>query len=161
MLSLKTVIKRERIPFELEDGRIIYFRTKADFDIPEMAMSQELSQRSTKLQAESEKAKTDAQRAQNSVRNQAWARDMIHLGLPDLPDDVLNGLTPGQIDNLARLCRNIVTSVYQTSLAELEQRAEIAAEFPELPEAFIVTLSRAQAWLLIPPPGTEDKPEKN
>lgn len=150
MLSLKT-LERERIPFELGDGRSIYFRTKADFDIPELGMWNDIQKRMQQVNKGREKATGDDKHAELSRKSNAACYDVIQLVLPDLPSDTLKGLKAGQVDHLAALCISIAAGAYQAQSAEPDQREEIGEKFPDLPDAFIATLSRSQAWLLIPP----------
>lgn len=159
MLGLKT-LDRERIPFDLGD-RFIYFRTKADLDIPELGMWHDIQRRYTQVNKGREKASGDDKHADLSRKEYAASLDIIHLVLPEFPNDALKELTAGQVDHLARMCISIGNGVYHAQTADEDLRQEIGEKYPDLPGEFIATLTRSQAWLLVPPPGKEDETEKN
>jgi len=159
MLGLRT-LERERIPFDLGD-RLIFFRTKADFDIPELGMWNDIQKRMQQINKQREKASGDDKHAELSRRSQSACYDMIRLVLPEFPESMLKELKAGQVDHLAAMSISIAGGIYQNQSADEDQRAEIGEKFPDLPDTLIATLSRAQAWLLIPPPGNEEESHPN
>ena len=146
-LGLQT-LQRERTPFDLGDGREIYFRTTADFDIPQLGMWNDVRQRMTRIKKRRAKAAGDRAHADLSRQVESAALDVIHLVLPDLPDDILAGLTSGQVDHLAGLCLSVAGGTYQQETDEATQAA-VAEKYPDLPEPFLETMTQEQADLLL------------
>jgi len=153
--SLKSLAP-EREPFELGDGRTIYFRNKADFDLQELAAWERLRKTLNNVAKMREKSTSEEQHAHATKKSDKAAREMIALVLPDLPSDA--GLSAGQTDQLAAICINVASGMYAGSMGTEDEKTAVAEQYPNLPEAFIDVLSRRQIRLLITP---EPEPEKN
>lgn len=138
-----------REPFDLGDGRAIYFRNKADFDLQELAAWERLRRAYKSVTDLREKAQNEEQYAYASRKSEQASREIIGLVLPDLPSEVRDRLTAGQIDQLSAICQMVARGDLRRSSASDEQLAAMAEKFPELPSEFIAGLTRHQAQLLL------------
>lgn len=156
MFNLKSFVNPNSVAFDLGDGNEIYFKNKKDFDLQEFSAWQRLNARLTTLHARKGKLKTEDQFSKTAKEVNAISKEMIFLCLPDLPSDILNSLTHGQVDSLASTCINVAGDIYGRSRIEADTVNKIKEQYSDLPEQFVHTLSRNQAALLI---GREE--EKN
>lgn len=143
-------LQPDREPFDLGDGRTIYFRTTRDFDLTQFAAWKRLSQTMTSLHKQREKAGHSEEMHQRiSEKVRVASLEIVNLGLPDIPADILSGLTVGQIDQLAAICIGVISGMHRNGAASLEQRAAILARYDNLPDEFVDSLSARQAALLL------------
>ena len=157
MLSLSK-LRPPREPFDLGD-RVIYFRTRADFDMQEMAAWEQLQQTYGQVKKMREKAGSEQQYASAAQKSDRASRELIALVLPDMPASVIDGLTAGQVDQLATMCLVVASGQYGAGSAPEEQLAEAGERFPDLPADFLASLTRTQMRMLLRQP--EPEPEKN
>jgi hypothetical protein len=157
MLSLDG-LQADKVPFELGDGKTIFFRMVRDFDLQEYAAWQRLQTKTfPNIKKRRETAVTDDQFAKAEAKNRVACVETVNLVLPDLPTDTLDALTPGQLDNLASMCIQVATGRYNNSQVGPDDISAIQEQYPDLPVSFINSLSKRQSALLLP----EKEPAKN
>lgn len=146
-----------REPFDLGEGRTIYFRNKADFDLQELAAWERMRKAYKSVTDIRQKATTEEKYAYASQKSDGVSKEMIALVLPDLPTAVMEKLTAGQVDQLSAMCQMVARGELRRSNASDEQLAAMAEKYPELPSDFIASLTRHQAQMLLPDEdGNED-----
>ena len=150
-----------RDPFELGDGRTIYFRNRADFDLQELAAWERLLKTLGDANKMKQSSKHEQQHIEATRRSDQAQREMIGLVLPDLPGDIMASLTAGKVKHLADICTSVASGQLRSSSPDQEQIAEAAALYPDLPRAFLTSLNRYQVGLLLETPEEEPKPTKN
>ncbi|MBX3056930.1 MAG: hypothetical protein KF770_10700 [Anaerolineae bacterium] len=139
----------DREPFDLGDGRLVYFRNKADFDLQELAAWERLLKAMEQVVSMRKKATNEQQYAYAANKSSTAARELIGLVLPELPADVRDRLTEGQIDQLATMCILVASGQMRGAGATEAQLLAIAEKHPDLPAEFIASLNRAQANRLL------------
>lgn len=157
MLSLSK-LQPAREPFDLGD-QVVYFRTKQDFDLQELAAWERLQRTYSQVKKMREKAGSEEQYASAGRKSDQASRELIALVLPDLPSDVMDSLTAGQIDQLATMCVVVATGSYGNGSPSEDDLSAAAERYPDLSSEFLASLSRAQMHLLMGQP--EPEPEKN
>jgi hypothetical protein len=83
----------ERPTFTLEDGTEIEFRVQTDFDAVDAAKAAGLQKKFDNLRKRLQARQDDVKAAEKM--HDAYG-EFVHMILPDLPVDVLNGLKTGQ-----------------------------------------------------------------
>lgn len=148
MFSLSD-LSPDREPFDLGDGRTIYFRNKADFDLQELAAWERLRKTMAQVTDMRQKAASEQQHAYAASKSDTAARELIALVLPDLPSEISSRLHEGQIDQLAAMCIMAASGQMRGMTATPEQLATIAEKFPDLPAEFVASLTRSQVGRLL------------
>lgn len=148
----------DREPFDLGNGQTIYFRNRQDFDFQELAAWQRLSEEMKRVTKDRQGARNEQKHASISRRTQQTAMEIITLVLPELPNAILDGLTAGQVDQLAGMCITVCSGSLRSAAASIEDVEEAMRLYPDLNPEFLTSLNRQQMALLLK---QETEPEKN
>lgn len=136
-------------PFDLGNGRTIYFRNKQDFDLQELAAWERLRKTMADVTKMRQSSKSEEQHALATQKSNRAARELIGLILPDLPSDILEKLDAGKIDHLASMCIMVASGQLRAGAPDEEQLITLAEKWPDLPSVFLTTLTRRQATILL------------
>jgi hypothetical protein len=143
-------------PFDLGNGRIIYFRNKQDFDLQELAAWERLRKTMGDVTKMRQSSKSEEQHALATQKSNRAARELISLILPDLSSDILEKLDAGKVDHLASMCIMVASGQLRGGSPSEDDLIALAEKWPDLPSEFLATLTRRQAQLLL----GEDKGEE-
>lgn len=154
MFSLSD-LSPQKEPFDLGDGRIIYFRNKQDFDLQELAAWERLRKTMNDVVKMRGASKNEQQHVVASQKSFQAAKEVISLVLPDLPGSILDSLDAGKVDHLASMCITVASGTMRTGAGTQDQLVSMAEKFPELPSEFLASLSYGQARLLLDEPMEE------
>ncbi len=149
MFSLKKVAEYEIDPFDLGKGQIINFRQYRDFNVNEIATWERVRRRVAQLGKQRDQANTQSKHEQLTKESQAACLEMIHLCLPELPEAVLAGLQPGQIDNLAAICITVASGTYRRGQADAADVKTCREMYPNLPPEFWDSVTAEQVKTLL------------
>lgn len=148
MFSL-TTLNPNHEPFDLGNGVLIYFRNRQDFDFQEVAAWERITRGLSEVAKMREKANSEELFARAQKKNDSLCKELITLVLPDLPSEIFDSLTAGQIDGLASMCIQAARGDLRGRAPTASELAEAKAKFPNLPESFINSLTRGQIKLLM------------
>lgn len=138
-----------REPFDLGNGRLIYFRNTQDFDLQELAAWQRLRKTMGDVVKMRQSSKSEEQHAVATRKSNQAAKEMIALVLPDLPSDILASLDAGKVDQLGSMCITVASGQLRGVAAGEDDLIALAEKYPDLPSEFLATLTRRQAKLLL------------
>ena len=148
MLSLSNLTP-VREQFDLGNGRFIEFRTKQDFDMQELAAWERLQKTYESVRKMRDKAASEQQHATASAKSDKASRELVGLVLPELPGQMMETLTAGQVDQLASMCIVVASGQYAAGSPSLDELAEAGVRWPDLPPEFIASLTRGQLRMLM------------
>lgn len=149
MFSLKQVSTHEAVPFDLGDGQIITFRQYRDFSISEIATWERVRRSVASIGKQREQAASQDKHETLTKTSQAACREVVKLGLPDLPAETLSGLSAGQLDSLAAICIQVISGTHRAGRADADDLEKLAGLHPTLPAEFWETVTRKQATILL------------
>ncbi len=158
MFSLKQVADYESVPFDLGNGQIINFRQYRDFNVGEIATWERVRRRVAQLGKQRDQANTQTKHEQLTKENQAACLEMIHLCLPDLPEAILTGLQPGQIDNLAAISIQVASGTHRRGRPDEADVKACQDSYPNLPPEFWETATADQVRILLRDENRESSP---